>query len=75
MNVKKQVKLFIQSAKKDYYQRELNNSKNSSTNKWNIIKEIIPKQKNSSDDYIFLDKEAKAKEFSNFFANIGKKYF
>ncbi len=74
-NVKKQVKSLIQSAKEDYYQRELNNSKNSSTNKWNIIKEIIPHQKNSSEDYIFLDKEAKAKEFNNFFANIGKNTF
>ena len=74
-NVKKQVKSLIQSTKKDYYLKELTNSKNNPTDKWNIIKEIIPNPKNCSDDYVFLDKEAKAGEFNTFFANIGKNTF
>ncbi len=32
-------------------------------------------QKNSSEDYVFLDKKVKAEEFNTFFANIGKNTF
>ncbi len=74
-NMKKQVKSLIQSTKRDYYLKELTINKNNSTDKWNIIKEIIPNPKNSSEDYGFLDKEAKAEEFNTFFANIGKNTF
>ena len=55
--------------------QELINNKNSSTDKWNIIKDIIPNAKNSSRDYEFLDKETKTEEFNTFFANIGKNTF
>ncbi len=48
-NMKKEVKSLIQTTKKDYYLKELTNNKNNSTDKWNIIKEIIPNPKNSSE--------------------------
>ncbi len=70
--MKKQIKSLIQSTKKDYYPKELTNNKNSFTDKWNIIKEIIPNSENTSEEYVFLDKETKAEEFNTFFANIGK---
>lgn len=74
-NAKKQVKSLIQSSKKEYYWKELNNNKNNSSSKWNIIKEIVPSTKSSSETYIFEDKDRKAEEFNTFFANVGKNTF
>ncbi len=73
--MKKQVKSLIQSTKKKLLPERTHQQQNNSTEKWNIIKDIIPNAKNSSQDYVFLDKRVKAEEFNTFFANIGKNTF
>ncbi len=65
----------IQLTKEDYNLKELTDSKNDATDKCNIITEIIPSTNSSSEDYVFLDKEAKAEELNSFFANIAKNIF
>ncbi len=69
---KKQVKASIQSSKKEYYFNKLTTNKNKSTDKWKVIKEIIPNQKVCQKGYNFDDVETKAEEFNNFFSNVGK---
>ncbi len=52
---RKQVKLFIQSNKKEYYLNKLTNNRSNSSTKWNIIKEIIPNHQNCPRGFVFDD--------------------
>ena len=72
---KKQVKLFIQSTKNEYYKNKLTNTRSNSSDTWNVIREIIPNHKNCSRGYILDDMKRKAEEFNYFFANVGKNTF
>lgn len=72
---KKQVKQLINKTRTDHYHKRLKDSKGNTSGTWNIIKEIIPSQKNKHNAYNFENLSEKAKEFNNFFATVGESTF
>lgn len=74
-HLKKKVKHLINQAKHKYYHNQLSNSKNNPSSTWKIIKDIIPDKKNNPSTHTFSDEKAKAEEFNEFFANVGKNTF
>ncbi len=50
----------------------LEQCKHNSTATWNLIRQIVPKQNNSTNNDNFDRPKEKVEEFNNFFVNVGK---
>ena len=70
-----QVKQLINYTRTDHYHDRLKDSKGNTSATWNVIKEIMPSQKNKNTSYNFENLNEKAEEFNNFFATVGETTF
>ncbi len=69
---KKLVKTMISGTKSQYYKNEIINCKGKTSSTWQVVKEIIPSQKNESNTFAFDNVKEKAEEFNNFFSCVGE---
>ncbi len=66
------VKAMISEIKYKYYKNEIINCKGKTSSTWQVVKEIIPSQKNKSNTYAYDNVKEKAEEFNNFFSSVGE---
>ncbi len=72
---KNYVKALIRQSKTEHYHNQFYACKGNTAATWRVIKNIVPGKNEKSINHNFENKEEKAEEFNNFFANIGKKTF
>ena len=74
---KKRVKSMICSKKTNYFREEFTKCKGNIKGTWEVIRKIIPENKNSQTLFgnTDVDVQTKADEFNKYFANIGKSTF
>ncbi len=72
---KKHVKQLMNKTRMDHYHNRLKDGKRNTSATWNVIKEIIPSQKNKHNAYNFDNLSEKAEEFNNFFSSVGESTF
>ncbi len=63
----------MSAARKEFYNRELNSSKDNTAAVWRLIREIVPSTKMTSNGSNIENK--KIGEFNHFFANAGREAF
>ena len=74
-NLKKEVKLAINSSRNDYYREEFRKTKNDSPASWNLVHNLLSNSRERKLDQLDnnVDLISKAEMFNEYFANVWKK--
>ena len=76
-DLKKEVKLAINSSRNDYYREEFRKTKNDSSASWNLVHNLLSNSRERKLDQLDnnVDLISKAEMFNEYFANVGKKTY